>query len=1198
MRHHNRFATRAASTLAILTALVLLFCPTHAYAATAANIPYLKPEISNVPSIPDLTKGDSIGRAHDWNLGPTGARGWMWGWLLRTDLARQIYITKIDAGSPAASVLKVGDVLLGLNGGLFTSDARIALSNAITEAEKTANNGLLRLTRWRNGTTTTVTITLPVMGDYSQLSPVGCSKSSAIMQRACAHIVSKGLGSEGGYKEISNYVNALGLLATGDTQYSAILRTYARQLVPRTTFGSWNWDPSYMSIFLCEYYLVTGDAEVLPEINQLANFLANSQNLVGAWGHAARMPNGNIGGYGALNQVGLAAALALTLSKKCGVANSAVDLANEKAKIYFRRFVDTGTIPYGDHAPVSWHDDNGRNSLAAVFFDLNGEGPACTYFGQMTVASYGERDLGHTGNYWSYLWGPLGALRSGTEGAAAFLREQHWFFDLERRWDGGFQYQGGADMGGPGLGRAEHQYEDWDVTGARVLMYAMPLKKLYITGKSASSMTALTGAALDKTIQSGRDFNYWYALNQLTRDSYDDLSVAELLTRLDSWSNFQRDRAAKALSRKASPPIASYRSMLMSSNRNTKLGGLFGLMYMGTAALPAMNDVSPLLASSDIWIQFHAGKVLCGIGAPARYITLPVEFNVASSSTDPNDPRRFRQRLSSYVLWGNGYDELSPVGILGIPENVNIVSLVPAVRSTIRHEHAIPRTVLSQWFEKRNFNELAPFWFDLRYAVENQAPTAVMFNHDSRNICLQILAQYRFKETVDAAATYIATQKNHGAEYRVQEILNVLISFGTEAKRVLPKLYAARLDFQENWGEQKPYDFPNPFVDRIVAQLDAAIATIEATTMPPGPLKTIYDYSIVVLEPPTANPIAVKPGISTTLSITAVQGEDQTINYTWSKVSGPGNVIFGSANARQTTATCNQEGIYVFRVTMEDSFRRKTADMSVSVVADDETRVAFTTSGQSSTKESGTMIVTAQLSAASGLPVTVPFTVSGTATLGTDYTISASPITIPAGSMSGHATITINDDKFEDVNETVILTLGTPTNAKKATPNVYTATISDDDIDLKIGWASASSSGPETTTAVSLPVVLSAASTQTVTVTYDVVGGTATGGGVDYTLARGVLTFPPGTTAQSIPMTVVSDGVIERDETVHVRLIAPANATLGAPDTHVYTITNPTDGGSTGGAGDESGKSCGLGSGLGAFSLLAFMLMLNNRDNI
>jgi len=31
-----------------------------------------------------LTQGDRPDGTHDWNLGPTGARGWIWGWKLET----------------------------------------------------------------------------------------------------------------------------------------------------------------------------------------------------------------------------------------------------------------------------------------------------------------------------------------------------------------------------------------------------------------------------------------------------------------------------------------------------------------------------------------------------------------------------------------------------------------------------------------------------------------------------------------------------------------------------------------------------------------------------------------------------------------------------------------------------------------------------------------------------------------------------------------------------------------------------------------------------------------------------------------------------------------------------------------------------------------------------------------------------------
>jgi Calx-beta domain len=107
-----------------------------------------------------------------------------------------------------------------------------------------------------------------------------------------------------------------------------------------------------------------------------------------------------------------------------------------------------------------------------------------------------------------------------------------------------------------------------------------------------------------------------------------------------------------------------------------------------------------------------------------------------------------------------------------------------------------------------------------------------------------------------------------------------------------------------------------------------------------------------------------------------------------------------------------------------------------------------------------------------------------------------------------------------------------------------------------IEFLSAASSGSEATALANLAVGLSAASAGTVTVDYAVVGGTATGGGVDYTLAAGTLTFDPGDTLKYVPLVITDDCVAEPDETVVVLLSAPAGATLGAITIHTYTISD------------------------------------------
>jgi hypothetical protein len=91
-------------------------------------------------TIPDFTKGDAIPAKakHDWTLGATGARAWMFSDKLPTSDARQIAITKVAKGSPADGVLNVGDVILGVGGKPFSYDPRTEFGMALTSAENTS----------------------------------------------------------------------------------------------------------------------------------------------------------------------------------------------------------------------------------------------------------------------------------------------------------------------------------------------------------------------------------------------------------------------------------------------------------------------------------------------------------------------------------------------------------------------------------------------------------------------------------------------------------------------------------------------------------------------------------------------------------------------------------------------------------------------------------------------------------------------------------------------------------------------------------------------------------------------------------------------------------------------------------------------------------------------------------------------------
>ncbi|MHC4213975.1 MAG: Calx-beta domain-containing protein, partial [Planctomycetota bacterium] len=100
-----------------------------------------------------------------------------------------------------------------------------------------------------------------------------------------------------------------------------------------------------------------------------------------------------------------------------------------------------------------------------------------------------------------------------------------------------------------------------------------------------------------------------------------------------------------------------------------------------------------------------------------------------------------------------------------------------------------------------------------------------------------------------------------------------------------------------------------------------------------------------------------------------------------------------------------------------------------------------------------------------------------------------------------------------------------------------------------------SSASPENSGTVYVTVnVYNPDDVNTVTVNYAVTGGTADGGGVDYTLEPNTLTFPPMSTTQQIEISLVNDGAGEEDETIEITLSNSINATLGAITQHIFTI--------------------------------------------
>ena len=507
-----------------------------------------------IGAAPDLTAGGVPGDTISFNLGPTGLRGWAYHPGANTGESRQILVMKVATNSPADGLVLTNDVILGASGngttpGNFTSDARKSLALAIADAEA-QSPALLNLKIWRAGVTSTVQLTLRTMGAYSATAPYNCPKSAKILEEGLQCIMTDTNETAGRYS-----FGTLTLLAANDPANTnnavrmARAQTEALLLIPtaaemaqmksdvRDAADKVTWQRGHTLIVLAEYYLVTGDTSVLPAIEAYAVNIAKNQSLFGTVGHifAEKNDDGSNngpmgGGYGPVNSAGMPCFLGLLLARQCGLTNVEIAPAIERTSRFFAYYKGRGSPPYGEHEAY-WqsHENNGKSGLAALCFALQtNRAPEQKFFAQMSVASTTEREKGHTGAFFNYLWAPLGAAVGGETAAASFFQRASWYFDLARRWDGGFDYDcltgDGPDSGA--------QYNNFRMSTAALLTYALPLRQLHLTGR-------------------GHDAAHWLATNQISAaeaaDGYSATgrTLSQLISDLGSWSPMVQRRAAE-----------------------------------------------------------------------------------------------------------------------------------------------------------------------------------------------------------------------------------------------------------------------------------------------------------------------------------------------------------------------------------------------------------------------------------------------------------------------------------------------------------------------------------------------------------------------------------------------------------------------------------------------------------------------------
>ena len=764
---------------------------------------------------PDFTKGDKIpeGAKRDWNLGATGLRGWMFCDKMDTSAARQIAITKVEKGSPADGVVAVGDVILGVGGKRFSYDPRTEMGKALTLAESEAGQGKLSLTRWRAGSAAEVVVKLPVLGTYSATAPYNCPKSKRILEQGCRDLAKRMADPSYAKRQdpIPRSLNALALLASGDPSYLPLIKKEAEWAANFTTTEMATWYYGYIMMFLSEYKIATGDDSVMPGLTRLALEAARGQSAVGSWGHRFARPDGRLYGYGMMNAPGVPLTISLAMARKAGVKNPALDLAIERSARLLRFYIGKGAIPYGDHgAWIQNHEDNGKCGMAAVLFNLLGEAKGAEFFYRMSVAAHGpERDYGHCGNYFNMLWAMPGVALSGPQATGAWMSEfGTWYFDLARGADGVFLHQGPPEW-------EEDSFAGWDSTGGYLLAYAMPLKKILLTGKQPKVVPQLHAAAATALILDGRGWS--------RRDfysAYDKLSVDQLLERLGSWSPIVRDRAATALGRrKGEQPVAALVTMLSAPRMETRYGACDALAQFGGAAAPAVPDLTKLLSHSDLWMRIKAAETLAGIGAPAMS-TVPILLQRLAQRPTAEDPRGMEQR---YLL-SSVFGKMLKQSLAGVDQDL----LRKAVVAGLQNQDGYARGFIGGIYPQLSYEQIKPLLPAINQAIIEPAPSGEMFADGIRLEGLRILAKHHVEEGIIACVKYTLEQNQWWSEGRTPEIMKILLSYGTHAKAAIPELTKIA-----NYFEKDEKDFP-PHLMRMKAKcVRDTIAAIEASTDTP-----------------------------------------------------------------------------------------------------------------------------------------------------------------------------------------------------------------------------------------------------------------------------------------------------------------------------------------------------------------------------
>ncbi|MDD5757839.1 MAG: Calx-beta domain-containing protein [Desulfobulbaceae bacterium] len=225
--------------------------------------------------------------------------------------------------------------------------------------------------------------------------------------------------------------------------------------------------------------------------------------------------------------------------------------------------------------------------------------------------------------------------------------------------------------------------------------------------------------------------------------------------------------------------------------------------------------------------------------------------------------------------------------------------------------------------------------------------------------------------------------------------------------------------------------------------------------------------------------------------------------------------------------------------------------------------IAFSSLHYSVAENGGAATITVSRKGGSSGAATINYaTANGTATAGSDYTATSGTLTFNSGETDKTFSITTNNDTTPEIDETVNLTLSTPTGgAALGLPKTAQLTIADNDLLAgTIALSQPTYTVSEDAGTATITVNRTGSATGAVSVNYSTnpFGSTAKDGS-NYLYSTGTLTWEDGQIgSQTFTIPILANSVAVQNTSLNIYINNPTGgAQLGNPNTAVVNITTP-----------------------------------------